>query len=82
MFGASVAAAYGLLMASHIVFGLFFGLTVVCSIRGLYLYASARAASRHRVQSEAAAQPSAPAPHMVAPAGRAAPEPVMSGRAD
>ena len=82
VFGASVAAAYGLLMVSHIVFGLFFGLTIVCSIRGLYLYAIARAAGRHREQSEATAQPSAPAPHMVAPAGRAAPEPVMSGRAD
>jgi hypothetical protein len=37
-FGASVAAAYGLLMVAHIVFGLFFALTIVCSLRGLGLY--------------------------------------------
>jgi Na+-translocating ferredoxin:NAD+ oxidoreductase RnfD subunit len=37
-FGASVAATYGLLMVAHIVFGLFFALTVVCSVRGLGLY--------------------------------------------
>jgi hypothetical protein len=36
-FGGAVAAAYGVLMASHVVFGLFFSLLVVCSIRGLGL---------------------------------------------
>jgi hypothetical protein len=36
-FGASVAAAYGLLMALHVVFGLFFSLVIVCSVRGIYL---------------------------------------------
>ncbi len=37
-FGASVAAAYGLLMLCHIVFGLFFALTIVCTLRGLSFY--------------------------------------------
>ena len=36
-FGGSVAATYGLLTASHVVFGLFFSLLIVCSIRGLGL---------------------------------------------
>jgi enediyne biosynthesis protein E5 len=36
-FGGSAAAAYGLLTASHVVFGLFFSLLIVCSIRGLGL---------------------------------------------
>jgi hypothetical protein len=37
LFGASVAIVYGVLMASNIVFGLFFSLFIVCSLRGLYL---------------------------------------------
>ena len=37
-FGISVAFAYGILMACHIVFGMFFGLTLVCVGRGLLLY--------------------------------------------
>ncbi len=36
-FGGAVAATYGVLTASHVVFGLFFSLLVVCSIRGLGL---------------------------------------------
>jgi hypothetical protein len=43
VFGASVAAAYGLLMSVHIVFGLFFSLTLVCAVRGLALWATALA---------------------------------------
>ena len=38
IFGVSVALVYGILMAFHVVFGLFFALTIVCSIRGLNLY--------------------------------------------
>jgi len=34
LFGLAVAAAYGLLVSLHAVFGLFFGLTIVCAIRG------------------------------------------------
>jgi len=37
LFGASVAAAYGILTALHVVFGLFFALLVVCSLRGVGL---------------------------------------------
>ncbi|MBB4125453.1 hypothetical protein GGR77_000724 [Xanthomonas translucens] len=36
-FGAAVALAYGALMALHVVFGLFFALTLVCGCRGLGL---------------------------------------------
>ncbi len=35
-FGGSVAAVYGLLMLAHVVFGLFFSLLAVCSLRGLW----------------------------------------------
>lgn len=38
-FGFSVAAVYGLLMVTHVVFGLFFALTIVCTVRGLWMYA-------------------------------------------
>lgn len=37
IFGASVGFAYGILMMFHIVFGLFFGLTLVCCLRGFIL---------------------------------------------
>jgi hypothetical protein len=52
-FGAAVAAAYGLLMVSHRVFGLFFSLLVVCSIRGLglVLLAGLHALARSRAES-------------------------------
>lgn len=46
VFGLAVAAAYGLLMVSHVVFGLFFALTMVCALRGLGLYARALGAQR------------------------------------
>lgn len=39
VFGAGVAAAYGLLMALHVVFGMFFALLGVCMLRGLCLAA-------------------------------------------
>jgi hypothetical protein len=41
-FGASVAAVYGVLMASHVVFGLFFALSLVCAVRGAFIYLHAR----------------------------------------
>ncbi len=37
-FGLTVALVYGLLMATHIVFGLFFALFVVCILRGAYFF--------------------------------------------
>jgi Na+-translocating ferredoxin:NAD+ oxidoreductase RnfD subunit len=45
-FGLSMAAAYGVLMAFHVVFGLFFGLSAVCAGRGVLLYLKALAAQR------------------------------------
>jgi len=42
-FGAAVAAAYGTLMALHIVFGLFFALSAVCALRGALVWARSRA---------------------------------------
>ena len=45
-FGLSMAAAYGILMAFHVVFGLFFGLSLVCAGRGAILYLKALAAQR------------------------------------
>jgi hypothetical protein len=45
-FGASVAAAYSVLVACHIVFALFFSLTLICVGRGALLYAEALAARR------------------------------------
>jgi enediyne biosynthesis protein E5 len=45
-FGLSMAAAYGTLMAFHVVFGLFFGLSAVCAGRGVLLYLKALAAQR------------------------------------
>jgi hypothetical protein len=46
LFGAAVAAAYCALISSHIVFGLFFGLSIVSIVRGAALYV--RAAQRAR----------------------------------
>ena len=36
LFGASTAAVYGILVVNHLVFGLFFALTTVCFLRGLW----------------------------------------------
>ncbi|HSE18603.1 MAG TPA: hypothetical protein VLB46_16225 [Pyrinomonadaceae bacterium] len=49
VFGFSVAAVYGLLMVGHVVFGLFFALTIVCTIRGSWMYAC-RWLKRHEVE--------------------------------
>ena len=45
-FGLSVAAVYGLLLVVHVVFGLFFALSIVCAARGLCMYYEAWAKSR------------------------------------
>jgi enediyne biosynthesis protein E5 len=52
VFGAAVAAVYGLLVATHVVFGLFFALTIVSTARGLCLYAHAFAERGARTASE------------------------------
>lgn len=46
IFGAAVAASYGALMALHIVFGLFFALSFVCTARGVVMYLQSLAAQR------------------------------------
>ncbi|MGP0065495.1 MAG: enediyne biosynthesis protein UnbU [Isosphaeraceae bacterium] len=51
-FGGAVAAVYGLLMLMHVVFGLFFSLLVVCSLRGLGLAVLAYVRSPARSQAE------------------------------
>src|SRR5215471_10956493 len=51
-FGLAVAAAYGLLVALHAVFGLFFGLTIICIIRGIALYCW-QALAAHKIRRTA-----------------------------
>jgi hypothetical protein len=56
-FGLSIALAYALLMTFHIVFGFFFGLTIVCALRGLALHAQVWArAGEVSVRGEVAAE--------------------------
>jgi hypothetical protein len=51
-FGLAVAAAYGTLMSFHVVFGLFFGLSLVCVGRGALLHLRALAAQRAEARSQ------------------------------
>jgi hypothetical protein len=55
VFGLSVAAVYGMLMVAHIVFGLFFALTIVCTVRGLCMYARRWVRGREELDTVAAA---------------------------
>jgi len=50
-FGISVAAVYGVLMALHVVFGIFFALTIVCACRGLCAFAVRWLRSRAREEA-------------------------------
>lgn len=59
-FGFSVAAVYGLLMMAHVVFGLFFALTIVCTVRGLCMYAMRWVRRREREELAAPATLSSP----------------------
>lgn len=63
-FGFGIAAVYGLLMALHIVFAIFFSVTIVCGIRGAYLVIA------HALQQRSRAAASLPRP--------ARPEPVLA----
>lgn len=66
VFGFSVAAVYGLLMVTHVVFGLFFALTIVCAVRGLAMYATQWVKGRARKDIAAPAlSPTSPAAAMV-----------------
>lgn len=56
-FGISVAATYGLLMVMHVVFGIFFALTIVCAVRGLGMYAMRWVRRREREEIESMAGP-------------------------
>jgi enediyne biosynthesis protein E5 len=67
-FGFSVAAVYGLLMVAHVVFGLFFALTIVCAVRGLCVFARQWARPREREQTEAVAGPATLSSPATAPA--------------
>jgi len=40
VFGLATAAAYGLLVVSHVVFGLFFALVIICGLRGAVIVAA------------------------------------------
>jgi enediyne biosynthesis protein E5 len=57
IFGAGVALVYGLLMVTHVVFGLFFALTIVCTVRGVGLLA--RSWLAERAYAKPAAHPAA-----------------------
>jgi enediyne biosynthesis protein E5 len=52
-FGAAVAVAYGVLMALHIVFGLFFALSFVCAMRGVQIWLQSLAAQRAEARLDA-----------------------------
>jgi len=65
IFGCSVAAVYGLLMVGHIVFGLFFALTIVCTVRGLWMFACRWVKGRESEEIDGVAGPatlSSPSP--------------------
>ncbi|HEU4713931.1 MAG TPA: hypothetical protein VFS76_20360 [Pyrinomonadaceae bacterium] len=66
-FGFSVAAVYGLLMMAHVVFGLFFALSIVCAVRGLWMFATqwVRGRAREETISAPALSPSSTASAMV-----------------
>ena len=61
-FGLSVAAVYGVLMVTHVVFGLFFALTIVCVTRGLCAFVMRWIKGRER---ETALSATSPAPALV-----------------
>ena len=67
-FGLSVAAVYGLLMVNHVVFGLFFALTIVCAVRGLGIYVMRWQRGRAHEQIEAVGAPPALGTSSTAPA--------------
>ena len=54
-YGLGIAAVYGTLMALHIVFALFFAVTIVCGIRGTYLVVAHLLEQRRRETPSAAA---------------------------
>jgi len=71
IFGASVAAVYGMLMTVHVVFTLFFALTAVCLVRGGLLWLEALAAER-------TAETAVPVPRAEPARARTVPEPSVA----
>jgi enediyne biosynthesis protein E5 len=65
VFGFSVAATYGVLLVAHVVFGLFFALTIVCTIRGLWMFAKRWIGSREREEIATLSSPSSAAAALV-----------------
>jgi hypothetical protein len=53
LFGAAVALVYGVLLSQHVVFTIFFALTLVCLGRGICLYVEAWRAARARLPQAA-----------------------------
>jgi Na+-translocating ferredoxin:NAD+ oxidoreductase RnfD subunit len=52
-FGLSVGLLYGVLVVSHVVFGMFFALTIVCLCRGMFLaIAPATLLNRRAIRKE------------------------------
>jgi hypothetical protein len=75
-FGASVGLLYGVFIINHITFGMFYALVIVCTVRGLYIFAqSLREQPAPVVVKDLPAPAHAPAPR--APA-LPVPEPVAS----
>jgi hypothetical protein len=67
-FGLSVAAVYGLLMVTHVVFGLFFALTIVCAVRGMWMLAMPWIRGRARNEVDTVAAPATLSPASTAAA--------------
>lgn len=67
LFGAGVAVTYGLLLVNHIVFTLFFALSIVCLIRGASLYIGELVRQR---RTTATLAPAAPVPSISAATAR------------
>jgi Na+-translocating ferredoxin:NAD+ oxidoreductase RnfD subunit len=67
-FGLSVAAVYGLLMVAHVVFGLFFALTIVCAVRGAWMFAVQWMKTRRSEAIDVIAAPSTLSPPSTAAA--------------
>ncbi len=58
LFGAAIAAVYGVLLVNHMVYGLFIALAIVCALRGVSLYVLAAIQSiRAKPQGDLMLQP-------------------------
>lgn len=66
-FGLGVAALYGLMLHAHIVFGVFYALTIVCFVHGIILYLYHLAARRMQPVDAAPAKGAAQSAGLLAP---------------